>query len=139
MSDTEIKIMHNDITESKVLISQGGLVTTPLQRLFILVKVDFAHLLQEILQDSLLTSLTAIQFDGGDEGDFGLQQICVLASQSVEFSSLVSSGTSRYLPKRDVVGLGTGGGDCGRVVVVVNHALHHAQLVPLFLHMPEIV
>ena len=139
MSDTEIKIMHNDITESKVLISQGGLVTTPLQRLFILVKVDFAHLLQEILQDSLLTSLTAVQFDGGDEGDFGLQQICVLASQSVEFSSLVSSGTSRYLPKRDVVGLGTGGGDCGRVVVVVNHALHHAQLVPLFLHIPEIV
>ena len=137
MSDTEIKIMHNDITESKVLISSGG--TTPLQRLFIFVKIDFAHLLEKILQDSLLTSLTAIQFDGGNEGDFWLQQICVLTRQSMEFSSLFSSCASRYLSKRDIVGLGTGGGDFGRVVVVVNHALHHAQLVPLFLHIPGIV
>ena len=137
MSDTEIKIMQNDITESKVLIS--GWSGAPLQRLFIFVKIDFAHLLQEILQDSLLTSLTAVQFDGGDEGDFGLQQICVLASQSVEFSSLFSSCASRYLSKRDIVGLRTGGGNSGRVVVVVNHALDHAQLIPLFLHMPEIV
>ena len=109
---------------------------TTFQPLLIFVKINSAHLLEEILQDGLLTSLATVNFDRWDKRHFWLEQIGVLASQSVKLSALFTGGASFDLGERDIVGVGAGLRDRGRVVVVVDHALDHAQLVPLLFHIP---
>ena len=79
-------MFHND---GKFLLSQS--VSTfgkLLPRLQVLLRVEPAHLLHEVLQDRLLAVLCSIYLYCGDEGDGGTQTLRLLSRLLVQLQSL---------------------------------------------------
>ena len=64
-----------------------------LARLQVLLGVQPAHLLHEVLQDGLLAVLLAVYLYGGDKCDGRTQTVCLHSRLLVKLKSLVGSGT----------------------------------------------
>ena len=50
-----------------------------------------ADLLEQVLQDVLLAVLAAVQLDGGDEGDLGVERVGVVAHHGEQVLALASA------------------------------------------------